>query len=173
MNMGLIGKKKPVTVLTAPFAELFADIGNGFGEGTSVAMALGDFDGIKEIEFDLKPFKGAKALRFDPLNGYAVIKLKRVELWTADGKVIRARDCATNGFEENGALFFLTDDPQIHLNMDPRLKDVVKAVFRVEYVATGKEATRRCRGTLVEKDGVPFGVLSVASRLLSFIKRRI
>ncbi|MBI4948733.1 MAG: hypothetical protein HY955_01145 [Deltaproteobacteria bacterium] len=171
--MGLIGKKTPVTVPAAPFAELFVDIGNGFGVATSVTMALGDFDGVKEMEFDLKPFNGAKALRFDPLNGYAVIKLRRIELWSADGKVIRVQECATNGFEEKGKLIFPDDDPQIHLKIDPRLKDVVKAVFRVEYVATGKEATRRCTGALAEKDSGPFGAPSVASRLLSFIRSRL
>ena len=171
--MELKGKDVPVVVDAAPFAHLFADTGSGFSEEASVISVVGDSDGVKEIAFDLGAFKGAKALKFDPLNGCAIIRLRRIELWTADNKVIRARDCATNGFEENGELFFPTDDPQIHLNIDPRLKEVVKAVFRVEYAATGKEAARRCTGALAEKAGIPSGSLSVASRLLSFIKGRI
>lgn len=155
-----------------PFAELFADTGKGFGEGLSAVKVLGDFDGIKEMEFDLKPFKGAKALRFDPLNGHAIVKLKRIELWTVDGKVIRVQDCATNGFDDKGALIFPTDDPQVHLNIDPRLKDVVKAVFRVEYLATGKEAARLCMDSLVDRAGIPLGAKSAASRIMNFIRKK-
>lgn len=160
------------TADTVPFSELFVDTGKGFGEGQSAVRVLEDFDGVKEMEFDLKPFKGAKALRFDPLNGYAIIKLKRIVLWTADGKVIRVQDCATNGFDEKGALFFPTDDPQVHLNIDPRLKEVVKAVFRVEYSATGKEAARLCMGALIDRAEIPLGARSAASRIMNFIRKK-
>ncbi|MBI2412322.1 MAG: hypothetical protein HYV24_03835 [Deltaproteobacteria bacterium] len=167
-----MGLNVSLTVDMASFAVLFVDTGDGFGEEASVVRVLEDFDGIKEMEFDLRPFTGAKALRFDPLNGHAVIKLKRIELWTADGKVIRVQDCATNGFAENGALVFSTDDPQVHLNIDPRLKEVVKAVFRVEYIATGKEAARLCMASRVDRDRAPSGARSVASRIMNFIRKK-
>lgn len=170
--MELKGKNVPDAVPAAPFAELFVDTGKGFGVVASAARALGDLDGVKELEFDLKPYRGAKALRFDPLNGQAVIKLRRIELWTSDGKVIRVQECATNGIAENGALVFPTDDPQIHLNIDPRLKDPVKAVFRVEYMAAGMEAARRSAPLLADRDRAPSGARSLASRILDFIRNK-
>lgn len=170
--MGLKGKDIPDAIPAAPFAELFVDTGKGFGEEASAGRALGDLDGVKELEFDLKPYRGAKALRFDPLNGHAVIKLRRIELWTSDGKVIRVQECATNGIAENGALVFSTDDPQIHLNIDPRLKDPVKAVFRVEYMAAGMEAASRPALSLADKGGASSGARSVASRILNFIRNK-
>lgn len=99
------------------FAQLFIDEGNGFTEENSMKQPLGISSEYVLLRFNLKG-KSVKALRFDPINVPAIVKIKKIIAEYIDGDSVEIDIKASN--EVSSSVFsrlFEDNDPQTILDL--------------------------------------------------------
>ncbi len=122
-------------------SRLYVDCGNGLHDRSSVGRKI-DL-GTRLIVFDLRAFPGITALRFDPVNTWAVLEISKVIAGYGSGeeKVVSAIE--TNAlYNQQGRLFFDTCDPQCYfpeLN-GLLLSDLVRFTIELRFVALAESA---------------------------------
>ena len=105
---------------------LYIDTGDGFSEESKVYQDVVVKDGYFQVTFSSERFKGAKQLRFDPLE----MRLCSVEITEVSSGVEIIRDNAY-AMEDN-ARVFMNYDPQIYMNMDVENSSVtIKGKIRI------------------------------------------
>lgn len=100
------------------FAQLFIDSGNGFSEENSMKQPLGLSDEYTILRFNVAG-KGIKALRFDPVNVPAIVKIKKIAVELNDGTITELNIKESN--EASSSVYsrlFEDDDPQTILDTE-------------------------------------------------------
>ncbi|MDM8553171.1 glycosyltransferase [Desulfococcaceae bacterium HSG7] len=121
-------------------ARLYVDTGLGFDEKNTLSQNI-QRDST-HIEFDLSAFSHIKALRFDPIDDYAVLDIDAIEGLCADNTVCEVNIEHSNAvYVQNRNFVFDTDDPYLFLNFEnddnPKID---KLVCRLRFIKIGKEA---------------------------------
>jgi glycosyltransferase involved in cell wall biosynthesis len=92
-------------------SRLYVDCGRGLSDQSSVARKIES--GTRRIVFDLSGYTGITALRFDPVDTWAVLALARVRVTYRTGMVIETTAIDSNArYSRHGVLLFDTGDPQ-------------------------------------------------------------
>ncbi len=122
-------------------SRLYVDCGNDIQDQSSVGRKIEL--GTRAIVFDLSGFSGINALRFDPVNTWAVVEISRVSAAYGAGQEKVISTIETNAlYNQQGRLFFDTCDPQCYfpeLN-GLLLSDLVKLTIELRFVALGESA---------------------------------
>lgn len=122
------------------FAQLFTDSGAGFSEADSIKIPLGSDREYHTLEFDISG-KNIKALRFDPFNIPAVIKLKEIEAEYQDGNrtvlpILSHNAAAVSTY----SYMFESGDPQIILDISGiRTEEIRKLIIKMKVSLTNFE----------------------------------
>jgi len=122
-------------------ARLYVDTGAGVSDRESVGRKIEA--GTREIVFQVSDFKGIRALRFDPVDTFAVVELEKIVLENGSGPRELALDGTTSnaGLDSNGALYFDTADPQVFLHCSPENLDGLQKVrVHLRFLAIGEPA---------------------------------
>lgn len=92
-------------------SRLYIDCGAGIGDDSSVARKIEA--GTRTIVFDLSGYAGIRALRFDPVDTWAVVEVGAIILEYHDHAPRRVTEIDSNAlYREDGLLFFDSSDPQ-------------------------------------------------------------
>lgn len=122
-------------------SRLYVDCGNGLNDQSSVGRKIEL--GTRLIVFDLRGFTGIKALRFDPVNTWAVVEILKATAVYGSGKEKVISTIETNAlYNQQGQLFFDTCDPQCYfpaLN-SLHLSDLVEFTIELRFVALAESA---------------------------------
>lgn len=122
------------------FAQLFTDNGAGFSEADSIKIPLGSDREYHTLEFEING-KDMKALRFDPFNIPAVIKLKDIEAEYQNGNrtgisILRHNATAVSTY----SYLFENSDPQVILDLNGiRTEEVRKIIIKMKVTLTNFE----------------------------------
>jgi hypothetical protein len=118
-------------------AQLFIDTDSGFNEKQSILELIKP--GVEIIEFDLSNYQNIQALRFDPVNDMALIRIEKMSIICENDEILEVSDYRCNSFfRENNTLLFSTIDPQMYLDVNlttssrPR-----KIIIRLDYLSIG------------------------------------
>ena len=122
-------------------SRLYVDCGNGLNDQSSVGRKIEL--GTRLIVFDLGGFPSINALRFDPVNTWAVMEILKVIAAYGSGKERTISTIETNAlYNQQGQLFFDTCDPQCYfpeLN-GLLLSDLVTITVELRFVALAESA---------------------------------
>ena len=122
-------------------SRLYVDCGGGIHDQSSVGRKIEL--GTRSIVFDLSPFPGITALRFAPVNTWAVVEIARVIAAYGSGKEKVLSAIETNAlYKQQGRFFFDTCDPQCYfpeLN-GLLLSDLVKLTIELQFVSLAESA---------------------------------
>lgn len=122
-------------------SRLYVDCGNGIHDQSSVGRKIEL--GTRLIVFDLRAFPAITALRFDPVNTWAVVEISKVIAVYGSGKEKMISAIETNAlYNQQGRLFFDTCDPQCYfpeLN-GLLLSDLVKLTIELRFIALAESA---------------------------------
>jgi methionine biosynthesis protein MetW len=105
----------PMAPLPMRYGQLFIDCGGGFGENIDTVMYR---HGDEEVclEFDISGYERIVALRFDPLNRCATVRMDECVLFYANGESLSLDHTVCNArFTSEGRDYFTTYDPIYHL----------------------------------------------------------
>lgn len=122
------------------FAQLFMDSGDGFSEEESIKIPLGSDRDYHTLEFDVSG-KEIKALRFDPFNIPAVVKLKEIEAEDSNGNrtvlpVLNHNAVAVSTY----SYLFESGDPQMILDISGiGTKEMQKLIIKMKVSLTNFE----------------------------------
>jgi glycosyltransferase involved in cell wall biosynthesis len=125
-------------------SRLYIDIGGGISDDSSIGRKIEP--GTRRINFQTGSFSGIQALRFDPVDDYAVVEIERIIL--EDSKGVRdfplARLSGNSSWHENSTFYFSTPDPQIFLHCTvSELADLQRIEISIRFQAIGQEALVR------------------------------
>ena len=119
------------------YIQLFINTGNGFNQKESIKTFYDEKQ--SKISFDLKDYKDIKALRFDPLNDYVVVNIKKILLNNQEYK----NSLKTNAFYvEEQTYYFYTKDSNIFLDVSD-FEDIKEVSFELEYLHIGEDAVKQ------------------------------
>jgi glycosyltransferase involved in cell wall biosynthesis len=97
---------------------LYVDTGYGVNDALSVARKV-DKDTFR-LTFNVRQFSPIVSLRFDPVDTYAVVEIRRVILIKQDGTKLDVKTIAGNEtYADQGRLLFATLDPQCFFDLQP------------------------------------------------------
>lgn len=122
-------------------ARLYVDTGNGVSDRESIGRKIEP--GTREIVFHVGDFKDIRALRFDPVDTFAVAELEKIVVENAAGSSECVLENATSnaGFAADHTLYFDTADPQVFLHCSPEnLEGLQKVRVHLRYLAIGEPA---------------------------------
>jgi glycosyltransferase involved in cell wall biosynthesis len=92
-------------------SRLYVDTGSGVSDALSVARKV-DKDTFR-LTFDVRQFNAIVNLRFDPVDAYAVVEIRRVLLIKEDGTRREVNSISGNEtYVDHGRFLFATIDPQ-------------------------------------------------------------
>ena len=131
---------------TLNFAQIFVDGGRGFNEEDSIREPVIVNGQKTELLFDLSRFKTIKAIRFDPLNDFTVVRLDRVTAVDKNGNKSQIGCKSSNAQLLTEEIFnFSTKDPQITLKVTPSTHHH-RSELRVslQYIHVGTSALLHC-----------------------------
>ena len=142
-------------------SRLYVDCGGGLSDQSSVARKIEL--GTRRIVFDLGGFTGITALRFDPVDTWAVLAIAGVRVTYRSGRVAQATAIDSNAlYTRDGVLLFDTGDPQCFFPelAGPALCDITQLAVELRFVALAERALAYIVGyqrTELEKMGVKGG----------------
>lgn len=119
------------------FMELYIDTGLGFHNHQCIRQVV--FADQREVEFDLRGYRGIRGLRLDPVNSRVLLHINEITFAEPDGTGRLVSDYAHNALlqvAEN--LFFDTEDPQI-LIQENLPGEIESLVFRFRFLSLGDE----------------------------------
>jgi GT2 family glycosyltransferase/glycosyltransferase involved in cell wall biosynthesis len=122
---------------TGQYIEFFVDTGKGFNAAQSKKWK---FDAKHEkIVINLNDYPHACSIRFDPLNNFVKIRLKKVRVLCKKGEFYDVTDYQTNAlFVEDSTFMFGTDDPQVFFPLRQD-KEPEQIVVEVNYLLRGRD----------------------------------
>jgi len=124
-------------------SRLYVDCGAGISDEGSVSRKVEQ--GTREIVFDLDNYTDIVALRFDPVDTFAVVELEKVVARYTNGKeaVVDRIQC-NELYAHEGKLFFDTVDSQCYFpGLGPlELKDIVQLTVSLRFNAFAESALR-------------------------------
>jgi len=92
-------------------SRLYVDCGDGINDEQSISRKIEQ--GTRKMVFNLESYTNITALRFDPVDTYAIIELEQVNIKYSTGKKIVVEQIQCNELYNNdGRLLFDTADPQ-------------------------------------------------------------
>ena len=122
---------------TGQYSEFFVDTGKGFNAAQSKKWKLDVKD--EKIVINLSDYPHACSIRFDPLNNFVKIRLKKVRVLCKNGEFYDVTDYQTNAlFVEDSTLMFGTDDPQVCFPLRED-KEPERIVIEVNYLLRGRD----------------------------------
>lgn len=119
------------------FAQLFIDSGNGFSEDNSMKYFLKIFKDYQILKFNVSG-KDIKALRFDPFNLPAVVKIKEIEAEYKDGSKAKINILNHNASAiSTYSYLFENSDPQTFFSLDGiQVDDLKTIIIKLKLVLT-------------------------------------
>jgi hypothetical protein len=142
-------------------SRLYVDRGGGLSDQSSVVRKIEL--GTRRIVFDLGGFTGITALRFDPVDTWAVLAITGVRVTYRSGRVVVATAVDSNaGYTRQGVLLFDTGDPQCFFPelTGSALSDITQLAVELRFVALAERALEYIVGyqkTELEKIGLKGG----------------
>lgn len=126
--------------LTPRTVRLYLDTGRGFRERETVTRVISGE--TRRVAFDIGAFAPVGAIRLDPVNDRAALRVIDLRAYTAGGREVPLREYKHNAFHRRGTLFFFTsDDPWIVYH--PEDGGVARVELEIEYLAFGTDTYRR------------------------------
>lgn len=122
-------------------SRLYVDCGHGISDGASVGRKIEL--GTRRIIFDLSGFQGITALRFDPVDTYAVMEIDRIVATSRSGQHYELTQIESNAlYNRQGLLLFDTEDPQCFLpELDRRtLTHITRLSVELRFLALADRA---------------------------------
>lgn len=93
-------------------SRVYVDCGAGISDQSSVMRKIEQ--GTMSISFDLNRYENITALRFDPVDTYCVLEIRKVSLKYMAGEIVRINDIESNAlYQQDGLLLFDSQDPQV------------------------------------------------------------
>lgn len=124
-------------------SRLYVDCGEGINDETSVSRNIEQ--GSRKIIFNLDNYTDITALRFDPVDTYAVVELEQIVLRYKGGdEVVIGRVECNELYRHDDKLFFDTADPQCwfpEIN-STRLSDIAELSVSLKFTALGESALK-------------------------------
>jgi len=124
-------------------SRLYIDCGRGISDEGGISRKIEQ--GTRKIVFDLDTYSDIIAIRFDPVDTFAVVELEKVVLRYKTGReVIVDRIQSNELYAHEGKLFFDTIDPQCYFPGlgPPELKDIVQLTVSLRFVALAESALK-------------------------------
>ncbi len=122
-------------------SRLYVDCGEGLSDEKSVSRKIEH--GTREIVFNVCDYNSIAALRFDPVDTYAILDLEKVILRYGSGKerIVQSFQC-NELYADGSILIFDTEDPQCCFSeLAPvDLKDVSEIVVYIRFQALAQSA---------------------------------
>ena len=117
-------------------AQLCIDTGQGFHEEHTIIKTIAGDE--QTLEFDLRAYRDIKSITLYPLNKMVVLRLKQIDLLTADHLWHRHVNYATNALYQQDELFvFETHEPSISIDLNG-CAQLNTLVIYLEYLAWAK-----------------------------------
>ena len=125
-------------------SRLYVDCGQGIGDESSVVRKVDA--GTRRIVFALDGYEAIEALRFDPVDTWAVVELGDITLRYDNGHSRLVTGSDSNALYRQGTLsYFGSPDPQVHF---PRLgpgdyRGLREVEVELRFIALGEAALER------------------------------
>jgi glycosyltransferase involved in cell wall biosynthesis len=122
-------------------SRLYVDCGSGISDRSSVSRKIEA--GTRKIVFDLRDFNNITALRFDPVDTWAVVEIGKVLAKYRSGEMKDLTILETNAlYNQRGKLLFDTEDPQCFLGEpgSAELSDIVELTVELQFIALADQA---------------------------------
>lgn len=124
-------------------SRLYVDCGRGISDAASVSRKVEA--GTRLIVFDIGEYDQIVALRFDPVDTFAIVRIERIDIVYNSGRRKRiGRVEANELYNVDGTLFFDTDDPQCYFPElgEEQLRGAVAVEVCLQFSALGEKALR-------------------------------
>jgi glycosyltransferase involved in cell wall biosynthesis len=125
-------------------SRLYVDCGAGISDETSVVRKIDA--GTRVITFDLSTYSGIVALRFDPVDTWAVLEFGAITLEYDRQQPRRLTEIASNAlYCREGMLFFDTSDPQCFFPTlsPPDYRGLKRVTVELRFAALAEAALQR------------------------------
>lgn len=125
-------------------SRLYVDCGGGISDETSVVRKIDA--GTRVITFDLSTYSGVVALRFDPVDTWAVLEFGAITLESDRQQPRRLTEIASNAlYRKEGLLFFDTSDPQCFFPTlsPPDYRGLKRVTVELRFEALAEAALQR------------------------------
>ena len=139
-------------------SRLYIDAGNGVSDQSSVGRKIEN--GTRMIDFQVSGYHDIKAIRFDPVDTFAVVEMGGIILETEAGCIELAPERMTSNacIHENSVFYFDTSDPQMFISCGQEALDSLKRVrVHLKFVAIGEDALVRIIDRLQREVGTVQG----------------
>ncbi len=124
-------------------SRLYVDCGLGISDEGGISRKIEQ--GTRKIVFDLDKYSDIIALRFDPVDTFAVVELEKVVVRYKTGSEVTVDRIQCNElYAHDGKLFFDTIDPQCYFTGlgPPELKDIAQLTVSLRFVALAESALK-------------------------------
>ena len=122
---------------------LYYDCGEGYSEGRKLVAEVPLLEGSFKVVFDLSKIENLKALRFDPIEGYAV----RCSICSDQSELTAMNAwCQDDGFD-----IFMTDDPMYQISIPEATNSRVTITGKL-FLLTDREKFVRYQEALYQKE---------------------
>ncbi len=124
-------------------SRLYFDTGTGISDSSSIARKIEQ--GTAVIDFQTTAFQEIQAVRFDPVDTYAVLKIEKIIFDRQSGaeEFPLAELTGNSCLREENIFYFDTSDPQIFFSCDPgRLAGLRQVTVSLRFLALDAEALR-------------------------------
>jgi glycosyltransferase involved in cell wall biosynthesis len=122
-------------------SRLYVDCGAGISDQSSIGRKIEL--GTRQIVFDLKEFSGITALRFDPVDTWAVVEILKITAIDRAGENFAVTAIESNAlYNQQGLLLFDSCDPQCYFpDLDrSRVSEIFRFTVDLRFVALGESA---------------------------------
>ena len=128
------------------FAQLFINTGKGLSEEESIRLPINLNNKPQEHEFDLTSYNQIHALRFDPINDYAVVRVHDIKIYDAQDEELSLKRIGSNAqYVKEDNYYFNVIDTQIELQISETIRHLpCKLIAKVQYLYTGAPAVLEC-----------------------------
>lgn len=125
-------------------SRLYVDCGTGISDEGSISRKVEQ--GTRKIVFDLSNYSQITALRFDPVDTFAIVELEKVVARYSNGTdLVVDRIKCNERYAQDGELFFDTVDSQCYFpGLGPgELKDIAQVTVTLRFVALADSALKQ------------------------------
>jgi hypothetical protein len=128
------------------FAQLFINSGKGLSEKESIRLPITLNNKPQEHEFALTAYRKISALRYDPINDYAVVRVHDIKIYDAQNEELNFKRTGSNAqYVKDNNYYFDVTDTQIELQISETSGHLpCKLIAKVQYLYTGTPAVLEC-----------------------------